>query len=59
MDYKNIKNIKDVKYNKFICDFYNELKKFNNEYSKFIFLCIGTDRMTGDCFGPLVGSKIK
>lgn len=24
-----------------------------------ILLCIGTDRSTGDCLGPLVGSKIK
>lgn len=23
-----------------------------------IFLCIGTDKMTGDCFGPLVGTKL-
>lgn len=24
-----------------------------------IFLCIGTDRSTGDCLGPLVGEKLK
>ena len=24
-----------------------------------VFLCIGTDRMTGDSFGPLVGTKLK
>ena len=24
-----------------------------------VFLCIGTDRMTGDCLGPLVGHKLK
>jgi len=24
-----------------------------------VFLCIGTDRMTGDCLGPLVGSKLE
>lgn len=50
---------KDIRYNKFICDFYNEFNKINNSYTDLIFLCIGTDRMTGDCFGPLVGNKIK
>ena len=24
-----------------------------------VFLCIGSDRMTGDCLGPLVGHKLK
>ena len=24
-----------------------------------VFLCIGTDRMTGDCLGPLVGEKLQ
>lgn len=54
----NISN-KNTKYNKFMCDFYNEFKKINNNYSELVFLCIGTDRMTGDCFGPLVGNRIK
>lgn len=31
----------------------------NNEYLEILFLCIGTDRITGDCFGPLVGSKLE
>ncbi len=54
----NISN-KNVKYNKFMCDFYNQFSKINNNYSDLVFLCIGTDRMTGDCFGPLVGNRIK
>ncbi len=49
----------NIKYNKFICDFYNQFNKINNNYSDLVFLCIGTDRMTGDCFGPLVGNRIK
>lgn len=28
-------------------------------YSNLIFLCIGTDRITGDCFGPLVGQQLE
>ncbi len=54
----NISN-KNIKYNKFMCDFYNQFSKINNNYSDLVFLCIGTDRMTGDCFGPLVGNRIK
>ena len=29
------------------------------EISKLVFLCIGTDRIIGDSFGPLVGYKLK
>jgi len=36
---------------------YQEKRK--RGYIELVFLCIGTDRMTGDCFGPLVGSKLK
>ncbi|MDE6357442.1 MAG: spore protease YyaC [Eubacteriales bacterium] len=35
---------------------YSILKNF--EYKKIIFLCIGTDKVTGDCLGPLVGYKL-
>lgn len=31
----------------------------NKTYSNIIFLCIGTDRITGDTFGPLIGYKLK
>lgn len=31
----------------------------NKKYMEIIFLCIGTDKIIGDCFGPLVGSKLK
>jgi len=31
----------------------------NKNIDKIIFLCIGTDRITGDCLGPLVGSNLK
>ena len=42
------------KYNEFITDFNNLIDKQN--YKDLIFVCIGTDRITGDCFGPIVGS---
>lgn len=41
-------------------DFVINLKRkicLNNK--KVIFLCIGTNNVIGDCFGPLVGSKLK
>lgn len=31
----------------------------NTDNKNFVILCIGTDRATGDCLGPLVGNKIK
>ena len=27
------------------------------KWSELVFLCIGTDRVTGDCLGPFVGQK--
>lgn len=32
----NISN-KNVKYNKFMCDFYNQFSKINNNYSDLVF----------------------
>ena len=34
-------------------------KTKNLQISKLIFLCVGTDRITGDSFGPLVGYKLE
>lgn len=31
---------------------------YRNNWSELVFLCIGTDRVTGDCFGPFVGQKL-
>ena len=36
----------------------DNLKPILNEQRTIIFLCIGTDRTTGDCLGPLVGYKL-
>lgn len=48
-------------YIKFINDFERVICKssLNQKYSSIIFLCIGTDRITGDSFGPLVGYNLK
>ncbi len=52
---------KEEMYNNFVCDFSNNLRQKIQvtEISKLVFLCIGTNRVIGDCFGPLVGSKLK
>jgi len=53
-------NIEDtLAVNKFATDLASRLKRFDvgPECPK-ILLCIGTDRSTGDCLGPLVGSLI-
>ena len=52
---------KEEIYNNFINDFSITLRKKikDLEISELVFLCIGTDRITGDCFGPLVGYKLK
>lgn len=31
---------------------------YNNHYNELLILCIGTDRSTGDCLGPLTGYKL-
>ena len=38
---------------------YENLKEFINKNREIIFICIGTDRCTGDSLGPLVGYKLK
>lgn len=32
---------------------------YTDAYKEIVILCIGTDRSTGDCLGPLVGHKLK
>ena len=38
---------------------YKELKPIVKENRNIIFLCIGTDRSTGDSLGPLIGYKLR
>lgn len=58
LDYEKIENI-NLK-EKFIKDFNNAFykMKIKTNCQEIAFLCVGTDRITGDCFGPLVGSKL-
>lgn len=52
---------KEEVYNAFVEDFSVALREKikDLEISKLVFLCIGTDRVIGDSFGPLVGYKLK
>lgn len=38
---------------------YNELTPILKQNRAIVFICIGTDRSTGDSLGPLVGEKLK
>lgn len=47
-------------YADFLTEFNNIFYDFKRKnYTDLIFLCIGTDRVTGDSFGPLVGYRLK
>ena len=37
----------------------NHITYLNKKFEDLVLLCIGTDKITGDCLGPLVGSKLK
>lgn len=39
--------------------FVKELKKNLKAKNNIVFLCVGSNRVVGDCFGPMVGTKIK
>ncbi len=53
--------MEEEKYKKFVDEFSNTLYAMTNGrcFSEVICLCIGTDRATGDSFGPLVGYKLE
>lgn len=49
------------KYNNFVHEFSSKLYnlKIDIPYSDYIFLCVGSDKIIGDSYGPLVGKKLK
>lgn len=50
------RNIKDYFY---FCKMLKSHFAAQNNSTQPVFLCIGTDRMTGDCLGPLVGDRLQ
>lgn len=64
MSVENINNTINSTSSFAIPNFSNILYTYLNEYcnsnfNDLIILCIGTDRSTGDCLGPLIGYKLK
>ena len=51
----NLNNIE----NKFITEFRRKIFNTKEEFSDYVFLCIGTEKVVGDSFGPLVGENLK
>lgn len=49
------------KYNNFVHEFSSVLYtlKADVPFSDYIFLCVGSDKVIGDSYGPLVGEKLK
>lgn len=47
--------------NNFISDFSTKIYNLKSDepFSDYIFLCVGSDKITGDAFGPLVGDKLE
>lgn len=57
MAYYNAYNYE--KLSEFKSALYKEIKAIYQPYRSIILLCIGTDRATGDCLGPIVGYNLK
>lgn len=51
----------DIIYNNFINDFSSKMCNLKSEipYTDYIFLCVGSDKITGDAYGPIVGEKLE
>lgn len=35
------------------------IQRHKKDWSEIVFLCIGSDRVTGDCLGPYVGYRLE
>lgn len=48
-------------YDEFVSNFTNKIYnlKIDVPFSDYIFLCVGSDKVTGDAFGPLVGKNLE
>lgn len=51
----------DEIYNIFINDFSSKIYnlKTDEPFSDYVFLCVGSDKITGDSFGPIVGTNLE
>lgn len=53
--------INEKDYEEFVEDFTNKMYNLKTDipFSNYIFLCVGSDKVTGDAFGPLVGKQLE
>lgn len=51
----------DELYNNFVNDFSSKIYNLKSDipFSDYIFLCVGSDKITGDAFGPIVGDSLQ
>lgn len=61
MEKANLKKEKDIEKGKNVEILSNILygERKNKDITQLVILCVGTDKIIGDCLGPLVGSKLK
>ncbi len=52
---------RDIVFNNFVNDFSTKLYNIKSDkpFTDYIFLCVGSDKITGDAFGPLVGRNLE
>lgn len=48
----------EVEYKRFVWEL-NNVIKINQKYKSVVFVCIGTTSISGDSFGPIVGTRLK
>ena len=48
-------------YEQFVIDFGSRFYRLNlkNNFTDIIFICVGSNKITGDSLGPIVGAKLK
>ncbi len=52
---------RDLVFNNFVNEFSSKIYNLKSDkpFTDYIFLCVGSDKITGDAFGPLVGENLK
>lgn len=53
--------VNEQEYREFVSNFTNKIYhlKEDKPFSDYIFLCVGSDKVIGDAYGPLVGTTLK
>ena len=52
---------RDIVFNDFVNEFSSKIYNLKSDkpFTDYIFLCVGSDKITGDAFGPIVGENLK